>query len=224
MQRVRLTHLFCLVALATSLVGCGVLTSPPTPTPTATQPPPTSTPVPPTNTPVPTDTALPTDTPTPVPTQSLMSLVNALTVVASGNGVAEAAAYDPSKIGSHPIVIISSKDQDGWNDNLPVSWKPLYVGQVELVAALNYSQTQIEHRIYYLRGSGAGGVSVGSYRVDTEVVLREAQTGELIARATFKGGKTPPLPNRLPAGTQAVYGSIVDYQTVQDWLSSFVEK
>lgn len=225
MQKARWPRLVWLVVMAALLANCGTMASPPTPSPT--QPPPTLTPIPSTETPVPTDTptSVPTDTATAAPTQSLHSIIDALLSVASGSGVIEAAAYDPNKKGSHPIIIISSKDQDGWNKSLPAFWRPLYVNQVELVAALNYPQTQIEVQRYLGAASSTNkGGFIRSYRVDTEVILREAQTGKLVAQTTFLGGNPPPLPKQLPAGTQAIYGSLTDYQTVQLWLKEFVER
>ncbi len=226
MRKTILTRMFWLGVLATLLASCGTMASPPTSTQSPTQPP-TSTSVPPTETPIPTDTPtpLPTDTATAAPTQSLHSIIDALLPVASGSGVAETTAYDPNRNGNHPIIIISSKDQDGWNKNLPTFWRPLYVNQVELVATLNYHQTQFEvQRFLGAASSTNRGGFIRSYRVDTEVILREAQTGKLVAQATFLGGNPPPIPKQLPAGTQATYGSLTDYQTVQLWLKEYVER
>jgi hypothetical protein len=218
MKKAKLSHLFGLVVLAALILGCTPMISPPTPTPSPTQPLPTSTPITPTNTPAPTDTPAPTLTFTPVPTQSLSSMIQALIPATLGNGVADAAAYDPSKPGTHPIIVISATDQVGWNDSLPESWQPSNVGQVELVAVLNNSKTQIDVKEYLRVGF------IRSYRIDTEVVLREAKTGKMLALTVFQGDNPPPLAHQLPAGTQALYGATVQYQTVQLWLQSFIEK
>lgn len=107
MQNKGLTRWLWLVILTALISGCGTSVVPPTPTPLPTLTS-TSTPIPPTETPVPTNT--PTPTFTPVPTQSLDDILEALMPAAEGSGVAEAAAYDLSKPGIHPIVFIAAKD------------------------------------------------------------------------------------------------------------------
>ncbi len=221
MKRKSATQLILFVILATLLVSCGEPAILPTPTvtllPTLT---PTLTPIPPTETPLPTATS--TLTPTPIPTQSLSLISDALLPAAQGMEVAEAAVYDPYKAGIHPIVFIAANDQKWWNNNLPESWRPSNVSQVELVAVLRFINDQIEAQRY--RMSGGGLVTVRSYRVDTEVMLREARTGNLIATTLFRGGPSPALPHKIPAGTQAFYGDIVAYEIVELWLKDYVEK
>ena len=218
MQNKSLTRWLWLFLLVVLILGCGTPAIPPTPTPLPTLTL-TATPIPPTDTPVPTDT--PTPTVTPVPTQSLDDILEALMPAAQGSEVAEAAAYDLSKPGIHPIVFIAAKDQDGWNESLPVEWQPSNVSQVELVAVVRI--------IYVIFGAdrynvpGGGYVIVKTYRVDTEILLREAKTGRLITSTIFKGGPVPTLKPRLPAGTTNLYGDPVPFGTIQLWLKDYVE-
>ncbi|MFZ5856503.1 MAG: hypothetical protein ACOYZ6_06705 [Chloroflexota bacterium] len=220
MQNKGLTRWLWLFLLVVLILGCGTPAIPPTPTPLPTLTS-TSTPIPPTETPTPTDT--PTPTITPVPTQSLDDILEALMPAAQGSEVAEAAAYDLSKPGIHPIVFIAAKDQDDWNESLPVEWKPSNVNQAELVAVVRYINVQTDVRRYRTPGTTGGNVYVRTYRVDTEVLLREARTGNLIATTTFKGEPAPNLPDRLPAGTTALYGIPVPFGTIQLWLKDYVE-
>lgn len=221
MHASKLTRLIGLVALTAAILGCSVFSGPPTPTPIPTQPP-TSTPVPPTNTPLPTDTPVPTATLTPVPTQSLPTIIDAVQSAAQGTGVKDAAPYDQSKPGVHPLVIIApAKEQEQWNTSLPVAWQPSNVSQVELVAVVRYIQEIVEKARYI--GKGTGIVFVSRIRIDTEIILREAQTGQTVASTTFRGGEPPTLPKSLPLGTTALYGASVAYETAQAWLKAYVE-
>jgi hypothetical protein len=220
MQNKGLTRWLWLFLLVILILGCGTPAIPPTPTPLPTLTS-TSTPIPPTETPVPTDT--PTPTFTPVPTQSLDEIIEAVMPAAEGNEVAEAAAYDLSKPGIHPIVFIAAKDQDDWNESLPVEWRPTHVSQAELVAVIRLVYMKFAVQRYRTPGAAGGGVFVRAYRVDTEVLLREAKTGNLIATTIFKGGPAPALPDRLPAGTTALYGDLVPFGTIQLWLKDYVE-
>ena len=221
MQKARWTRAFWLVVVAALILGCGGLTNSPTPTPlpspTSTQPPPTPTSIPPTETPV------PTDTPTPVPTQSLSSMIEALAAVAQGSGVADAAAYEKSKAGIHPIVVLAPEDEvEDWNWELPTSWQPLYVSQTELVALVKYRDVELNKTRY--KGSGSGWIYVTRVRIDTVVTLFEARTGATVDTKTFTGVEPVGFPPTLPSGTQYLYGETVPHETVVDWLKPFVSK
>lgn len=214
-------HLFWLFVLAVLILGCGVMASPPTPTPipSPTQPPPTATPVPPTSTPLPTDT--PTPTVTPAPTQSIASLANELMPVTLGEGVEEAAAYDPGKAGIHKVIIITVVDQSDWNRSLPESWQPLRVSETELVAVFKFNEVLLEWQTFLVRGIGK--VYLGRWRIDTEVWLREASTGKQLGYILFKGEEPPPFPGRITSNT-VLTGPTVPSEIIQLWMKDYVEK
>jgi hypothetical protein len=217
--------LICICVLAVGLVaGLGIggklplaMLSTPTPAFTLTFTPTIAASPLPTDTPAP----LPTVTLAAVPTQSLSSIIEVLQPAAQGNGVSEAAAYDQSKPGIHPIVIVApSKDQDEWNSSLPVSWLPSNVSQAELVALVTYNEVEIERAHYFGKGIN---VWVSRIRIDTTVIIREAQTGQTVSSYVFEGSEPPSLPKRLSVGTTALYGTSVAYETVQIWLKTYVE-
>lgn len=172
----------------------------------------------------PTDTPRPTFTPTftPPPSQPLSEIIAALMPLRQKKGIPEAASYDPNRPGIHPIVILASKDQDGWNNSLPNGWLPSHISQTELVAIINYKEVVVERANYY--GKGGKVESIPRIRVDIETVVREARTGKDVATSTFYGFEPPPFPPRLPLYKQAIYGSSVAYDTVYAWLKQFVEK
>jgi hypothetical protein len=219
MDKAKLSRLLGVVVAAALILGCSVLSSPPTPTPIPTQPP-TSTPIPPTETPAPTDT--PTPTFTPVPTQSLTTIIEAVKSAVQGAGVGEAAAYDHNKPGIHPVVIIAPSDEvTDWNESLPESWIPLNVGQTELAASISYREVELNKTRY--KGQGSGWIYVTRVRLDTVVTLYEAQTGDVVDTYTFKGADPITFPPSLPYGTQYLYGDTVAYDTVIEWLRPYVE-
>jgi hypothetical protein len=220
MDKARVSRVFWLIVLSTLIAGCTIVwTDPPTPTPapTATF---TATPVPPTETPIPTDT--PSPTVTPVPTQSISSMFNALRGVVEGEGVTGAKAYDKNKPGIHPIFLIAPINEvDDWNSNLPTSWRPLNVSKTELVAQIVYKNVVIQTRDQ--QRDGIGVVTVYRIRVDIEVVLREAQTGAMVASALFTGEDPPPFPRNIPYFVQAYYGEGIAYEVLNTWLKPYVE-
>ncbi|RJP46420.1 MAG: hypothetical protein C4583_18935 [Anaerolineaceae bacterium] len=220
MHESKFVRLLGVAVLTAVILGCSVFSGPPTPTPipTPTQPP-TFTFVPPTDTPIPTDTPVPTFTP--VPVQSLETIIAAVQLAAQGKGVKEAAPYKPGP-GVHPLVVIApAKEQAEWNTSLPAAWQPSNVAQVELVAVVRYINVEVEKARYI--GKGTGIIFVSRIRIDTEIILHEAQTGQTVASTTFRGGEPPTLPKSLPLGTTALYGTSVAYETAQAWLKAYVE-
>ena len=229
MRKTGLPRLFLLIIMAVMILGCGiVLTDPPTPTPVPmaspmiTPIPPTITPIPPTETPIPTDTPAPT--PTPASTQSISTIVEALRAAAEGRRVSDAAPYDPKKSGVHPIIIFSASKEivDEWNAELPDAWRGQSVSLTELVAVVVNHEIVVERARYTAKGMGI--FFLNQIRTDTEVILREAQTGITVAAATFPGGDPPTLKSGYDQIITAVYGTLVPYETVALWLQSFVEK
>lgn len=219
MDKAKLVRLFGVAVIAALILGCGVLSSPPTPTPIPTQVP-TATPIPPTETPLPTDTPAPTFTP--VPTQSLTTIIEAVKSAVQGVGVDEAAAYDHNKPGTHPIIIVAPSDEAAdWNSSLPKDWNPLNVSQTELVASISYREIVINKTRY--KGQGSGWIYVTRVRLDTVVTLYEAQTGDVVDTHTFQGADPITFPPSLPYGTQYLYGDKVAYDTVIEWLRPHVE-
>jgi hypothetical protein len=224
MHESKFVRLIGVAVLTAAILGCRVFSGSPAAPPIPTQPP-TFTSIPPTDTPIPTNTPIPTDTPvptfTPAPAQSLETIIDAVELVAQGKGVKEAAPYKPGP-GVHPIVIIApAKEQVEWNTSLPAAWQPSNVSQVELVAVVRYINVEVEKARYI--GKGTGIVFVSRIRIDTEIILREAQTGQTVASTTFRGGEPPTLPKSLPIGTTALYGTSVAYETAQAWLKAYVE-
>ena len=175
---------------------------------------------PPTSAPIPTTTPLPTA----APTQSISTIVEALKAAAEGRGVSEAAAYNPKKSGIHPIVIYSADADtvDEWNAELPDTWRAQSVSQAELVAVVIYHEIVVERARYTAKGMGI--FFLNRVRTDTEVILREAQTGLNVSSATFQGGDPPTLKSGYNQIITAVYGTLVSYETVEIWLKSFVDK
>lgn len=221
MNASKLTRLIGLVALTAVILGCSVFSGPPAPTPIPTQPP-TSTPVPPTNTPLPTNTPVPTATETSIPAQPLTTIIEAVKPAVQGAGVSDAAAYDRGKSGTHPVVIVAPSDEEAdWNESLPESWIPRNVSQTELVVSISYREVELNKTRY--KGQGTGWIYVTRIRLDTVVTLYEAQTGDVVDTYTFKGADPVGFPPSLPYGTQYLYGTTVDYDTVIEWLRPYVE-
>lgn len=217
MQNKGLTRWLWLVILTALISGCGSPAIPPTPTPLPTLTL-TATPIPPTETPVPTDTPIPTFTPLPV--QDLFTIADELLPVTQGTGVEEAAEYDPNDPGIHPIILIASTQQFEWIKILPEEWMPLRVSETELVVNLKFNLVFLDRNRYVFYG---GRFWVGRFRTDTEVWLREAKTGKLLAYNLFVGQEPAPFSGRITSDTDFT-GPPVSSSELELWLKPFVEK
>lgn len=147
-------------------------------------------------------------------------MYKALRDVVDGKGVLDAAVYDKNKLGIHPIILITQIDDvDEWNSKLPATWRPLNVSQTELVAQIAYQDVVVETNLQWFKK--AGYVRFYRIRVNLDVVLREARTGEIIASAFFTGGDPPRFP--MYPEHQAYYGDGVPYEVLMTWLKLYVE-
>ena len=89
------------------------------------------------------------------PTPDYPSIAQVLQPVVSGQGVPEAAAYDPNRPGPHPVVLLSASGSAytqeiaeesiggnqwttiyDWNTYLPYDWSPVTASEVELVVVI----------------------------------------------------------------------------------------
>ena len=135
----------------------------------------------------------PTVTPRPLQTNTpaYQPLIDELAPVLEGLGVPEAATFKPvTGEGIYPLVIIMDRDgesYDKWNEDLPTEWVPLSLEDVELVAYVHeYESSRYCGSASYMDGSTLTGVCV-----DTNIQVREAQTGKLVKQWEFKSA--PPI-------------------------------
>jgi hypothetical protein len=161
--------------------------SQPTPEPTHTvSPERTLTPTPlPTSTPTPkpTPTPLPTSTPTPKPIQR-----DAILPACLGEGVDQAAIYNPDQPGIHPLrAVTTGSSPNRWDKNIPADWLAESVNDLELVICID---DEVEKEIERCEYIGKGNLFVTRHQHKRTVRLVEAKTGTMVATHTFFG----PLP------------------------------
>jgi hypothetical protein len=151
-------------------------------------------------------------------------MIEALVQVKNGGAAPDAAAYEKSKAGVHPIFILASDDEvDAWNVGLPYAWQPGFLNKVELVASIRYLETKLNMTRYRHPGE-SGWIFVTRYRRDTLVEVFAAQTGEMIDSKIFQGGDPVAFPPYLGSGTTSLYGDDAPHDLIEEWLKTFVEK
>jgi WD40 repeat protein len=192
--------------------------------------------------PTPTPTMTPAVPPEPVltPTPDYPSIALALQPVFSGQGVPEAAAYDPGGPGPHPVTLLSTSGAaytqeiegesiggyqyttiDNWNTHLPTGWSTASLSEVELVVVIGDEREYALESAQYVGGQNQS-LTVTAYRFETDIELREAHTGKTLAVLPFSGSDPRPFPERWGKVTNRLEGSHFTYVLLEGWLCQAV--
>ena len=165
---------------------------------------------------IPTKTPTPEITPTPefTPTPDLSSIFKAMAPVASGQGVPDAGEYNPDVPGPHRFIILDASGEPYfiWNDKLPPEWLPSSVSETELVVVVDRREVKLGSQAY------TGGPSITRYRIEMDVQVREARTGEILMSRTLKGSEPGGFPQTAPKEQTRITGSGVFFADLQDGL------
>ena len=152
--------------------------------------------------------------PTPMPTPDLPSILEALAPAAGGQGMPDAAAYDPDDLLSHRLVVLDpSGAPHAWNSSLPTHWMPMSVGETDLVVVVQEREINLGSQAYI------GGPPITRYRYETDVELREARTGQILMTVTLRGTEPPPFPSQAAVDVTRMEGSHISELDLQQWLT-----
>ena len=159
-------------------------------------------------------------TPPPISTSTpdIPTILSAMSIVVSGQGVPSAAVYNPNEPGPHPMVLLTTSGTayNDWNEKLPYDWPPSSVGNTELVVLIGAEREyKIGSQLYYC------GYYIPLYRYEVDMELREARTGRTLATSTFIGS-SPSAPGRVSCDTTRLEGSHFVYANLEEWLCQTV--
>ena len=138
--------------------------------------------------PKPTDTISPTDTETaissgtaPIPEDAIQQVCAGATLVGAARvqGWRRAASDSPCSSSSFP-------DQDTLNDQVPNTWLPVSLENLELVACIGGRQEEIIDACQYL-----GGPNIDRIVFTLNIRVVEALTGNLVIDNGIRGGYPP---------------------------------
>jgi len=122
------------------------------------------------------------------------SVLKAMEPVVVGQGVVNAAEYDPDRPGPHRLVVLNtSGTPHEWNENLPPEWIPSSVDKTELVVVINPEREVDLGSQTYVNQAGQR-VEVHRIRYEMDVDVREARTGNVLWTYTLRGTD----PGRFP--------------------------
>ncbi len=145
-----------------------------------------------------------------------------IAIAALGQGFPEAAIY--GRKGDEPvrIIIIKKFQQDNstiemyeyheWNDKLPaeLTCATFYEASLYIIVQDNF--------IYYDSQQYSNGKELMGYKVESNIEIREAKTGEILYAGILEGSK-PVFPYSIPSNKYpTVKGSPVSYESFKDWL------
>jgi hypothetical protein len=149
--------------------------------------------------------------------------------ICSGDGqsVSQAAAYSQTS-GVHPAVLVRGDAEGNWRvprDHLRPEWMPQTLSEVELVACMQIDEVLIESCPYTLENGQKA--SVERFQYQTSVILREAQTGTVVADTVLPGTMPTECSNEIRFEknelTKKVYGVAAGIGQVSSWLQPYVE-
>lgn len=194
---------FFLISLACTISSPFV-----TPTPVATQ--------------TPSATATLTSTPTPVPTftptPALPGILAAVKSVAHGQGIPEAAEYNPDHLDlQHLVVLNASGMPHPSNNSLPSAWLPASVSDIEMVVVVGNEREVEMDSLSYI-----GGPPITRYRFERDVAIRDAHTGAVLWETTIEGAGPGPFPKVAPVNQTRLDGEHVSDAFMSSWLVSWL--
>ncbi len=168
--------------------------------------------------PKPTDTISPTDTETAIPSGTKPIPEDAIQQVCAGGTLVGVAAYKGG-VGPHPILLVSSSfpDQDTLNDQVPNTWLPVSLENLELVACIGGRQEEIIDACQYI-----GGPNIDRIVFTLNIRVVEALTGNLVIDNGIRGSYPPDCPDRAPVEMTRQTGTDVTAEDVLSWLPPIV--
>jgi WD40 repeat protein len=149
-------------------------------------------------------------------------IFSTLSTIASGQGVPDAALYNPDEHGTHTVVLLTTSGTayNDWNEEfLPYGWFPSSVSDTELAVLIG-----AEREIRLESANYINGAYVTAYRYEVDMEIREARTGKTLATSTFKGSDPRPFPGTLPSTQTRLEGSHFVYAAVEEWYCQNVNQ
>lgn len=134
-----------------------------------------------------------------------------------GNPIPEAAIFNKGESGPHPIYICWGF---GWNEELPLIWRPFSFEEVELLVFIDELDSLLIETCDYYDDLGGGykkfSFSKLRYQRQFSVELREAKSGEIINSFTMMGSWPAVCKERDYAGD--IYGDYPEFDMLKIWL------
>lgn len=145
-----------------------------------------------------------------------------IAMAALGQGFPEAAAYDRN--GDKPVRIIIIKkfqqnnspievyEKHEWNDKLPADLTCTIFYEAALYVIVQ------DDFVFYESQQYSNGKTLSGYKVQSNIEIREAKTGEILFTGILEGS-APVFPYSIPSNKYpTVKGSPVSYESFKDWL------
>jgi len=150
----------------------------------------------------------PTITPFPLQTNTpaYQPLIEELAPILQGQGVPEAAEFDPDSTSPHKFIILNETGNlHRWNDELPSDWLPSTLSETELVVVVEEQEVNLGSQAY------TGGPAITRYRYEMDVKVCEARNGEILLSRTLKGTNPEPFPKTAPKQQTRLTGGHVTF-------------
>jgi hypothetical protein len=157
---------------------------------------------------------------------SCTSVPGAMAPVAGGQGIPNAAAYNPDEPGPHRLVLLTESGSPlKWNKSLPADVFPSSINATELVVILGPEhKAALDSAGYSKTGlpEVGGGTTVTRYRFEMDVEIREARSRRTLESGIVRGTEPESFPMVLPAGQTSIVGEQITYRDLEGWLMCYM--
>jgi len=144
------------------------------------------------------------------------SIATALAPVVQGEGVPGAAGYDRNKDGTPKLVVLRGDGRPHYiNDYLNYDLLPGSVSETELVVGVEERRVILGEQGYYFLVEQAG-YTVERIRNESDVTVREALSGDILLKRTYKGTEPREFPSKLDQDVREIVGSQVGFNELWD--------
>jgi hypothetical protein len=153
----------------------------------------------------------------------LLEIIQAVSPIIRGEGVANAGEYDPSVSWPHKLIIIYEDGVPYWEvETLPAKWLPTVLTETELVVILGQEEQKVIDTEDYFSESGSGKVTLKRLQYQCSISVWEARTGLYIDDGIVNGSEPPGFPYQIQVDSLGYVrhprGNRVSPEDIQNWL------
>ncbi|MGB7587450.1 MAG: pentapeptide repeat-containing protein [Solirubrobacterales bacterium] len=140
---------------------------------------------------------------------------SALRQVCGGGSMPQAAARPNGTVG-----VVGGRNLGNQSYQAPKSWAPVDRRYASRVACFSSQTTAVETCYYSLTGFGPAS-PVDRVENVISVNVRNAHSGQQLGSTSFTGGYPRECPEKLPWGTDRIWGSAVSSGAITHWLAQW---
>jgi len=146
--------------------------------------------------------------------EGLERVYSAMAPVVAGQGVPEAAVYQPNKVSVPKLVVLDTEGGPHYMNNyLNPDLLPTSINETELVIVVGERKVELGRQSYYFLVE-ENSYSVKRIRYEMDITVREALSGDVIMTRTYKGSEPGQFPSSVDNEVREISGSCVSFNDI----------